>query len=447
MKESAKRVIVLNVVGLTPAHLADNRLTNLRAILSDGAMAKVKPPFPAVTGTVQATFLTGLEPSRHGVVCNGYFDRKRQMVTMWEQTGINISGEMIWDTLKRIDPTAVTAVLFWQFIKFASADIVITPSPVHTTQGVTQWCFSKPTGWYEGIASEHGPFPLHFFWGPLASIPSTEWIAKSALDTVRTIDPKLTLVYLPNLDYDAQRYGPDSAQANRAMQELDNVIGNLVSELKAMKKWDDTAFVIFSEYAFQPVTRPVYINRILREHGWLKINHIGDKEYLDLYNSKAFALADHQIAHIYASPEVIDEIITVLENTDGVDQILGKMGKRNYRIDHPNAGELIAVAAKDAWFTYYWWFDDSDAPLFTKTVDIHRKPGYDPVELFIDKGTGTIPLTPHLIKGSHGGPVTREEDMVSILACGPGTGDLVKQPVWEMRDITGYVLGLLGHSK
>jgi predicted AlkP superfamily pyrophosphatase or phosphodiesterase len=186
---------------------------------------------------------------------------------MWEQTGSPIEGERIWDTLKRLDPDATTAVLFWQYIKYASADILITPSPIHLEDGMKEWYFSKPVGWYEQVAEKRGPFRLHSFWGPLASFASSEWIAGSALDTLRTFDPTLTLVYLPNLDYQAQRFGPESPEARQSVKEIDNLVGEFVDELDRMDKGDDTALVLLSEYAIQPVQRPVYINRILRNHG------------------------------------------------------------------------------------------------------------------------------------------------------------------------------------
>ena len=84
----------------------------------------------------------------------------------------------------------------------------------------------------------------------------------------------------------------------------------------------------------------------------------------------------------------------------------------------------MAIASPDAWFTYYYWLDDARAPDFARTVEIHRKPGYDPVELFLDPAIrmpaltvgwklarrklgfrtllDVIPLDAHLVKGSHG---------------------------------------------
>jgi predicted AlkP superfamily pyrophosphatase or phosphodiesterase len=447
MKNPARRVVVLNLVGLTPSHLEDRELTpNLNRIAAGGSVSTMKPPFPPVTGTVQTTLTTGYEPNRHGIISNGRYDLDQRKVTMWEQTAVPIEGERIWDILKRYDSGAKSAVLFWQYIKYATADILITPSPIHLEQGMKEWYFSKPAGWYEEVAANRGPFQLHSFWGPLASLASSEWIASAALDTLRAFDPTLTLVYLPNLDYQAQRFGPASSQARQSVIEIDDLVGRFVKELAEMGKGEDTALVLLSEYAIHPVERPVCINRILREHGWLKVNRIDGKEYIDLYHSKAFALVDHQVAHIYVQDNIEDQVKGVLEEINGIDQVWGEIGKRQWRLDHPRSGQLVAVAERDSWFPYYWWHDSSDAPPFAQTVDIHRKPGYDPMELFVDPKTRTIPLNPELIKGSHGVPPTTNNDWVSIIATGPSTELLDSKSQWEARDISTFLLNLLGHK-
>ncbi|WCK56303.1 alkaline phosphatase family protein [Aneurinibacillus sp. Ricciae_BoGa-3] len=447
MPRFAKQVIVLNLVGLTPSHLKDRELTpNLNRIASQGHVAKIKPPFPPVTGTVQTTLVTGYLPGRHGIISNGLYDRSRQEVTLWEQTGAPIKADRIWDVLKQYDPAAKTAILFWQYIKYASADIVITPSPIHLEDGMQEWYFSKPAGLYEQVAKRNGPFHLHSFWGPLASFASSEWIARAALDIIKTSNPTLTMVYLPNLDYDAQRFGPHSEKAKQSVKEIDVLVGEFVDDLQAMGRWEDISFVLLSEYAIQPVSRPVFINRTLRDYGWLKVNRIGGKEYLDLYHSKAFALVDHQVAHIYVQDDIKSEVQKVLQETDGIAEVWGQIGKRKWQVDHANAGELVVVAERDAWFPYYWWYEDAFAPSFAHTVDIHRKPGYDPVELFFDAKTRTIPLKAELIKGSHGVPPTTDEDLVSIIVTGPQSQSLSNKEVWEAHEIPAFLLEQLGYQ-
>lgn len=448
MIKEAKRVIVLDLVGLTPANLQDKELTpNLNKIASRGVAAKIKPPFPPVTGTVQATLTTGRYPEGHGIVGNGCYRRDQRQAVMWDQNASPVCGERIWDLLKLHDPRAKTAVLFWQHIKYATADIVITPSPLHSERGMEEWYFSKPAGLYGQLAARQGPFQLHNFWGPLASFSSSQWIARAALETVNLYDPDLTMAYLPNLDYNAQKFGPDSDEAKQSVKQIDSLIGWFVEELDHAGKGEDTALVLLSEYAIRPVSRLVYINRILRDHKWLEVNRIGGKEYIDFYRSKAFAVVDHQVAHVYVQEkDIIHQVARVLQETDGIEQVLGITGKRRWRVNHPSSGELVAVSKKDAWFPYYWWYEDSAAPHYARTVDIHNKPGYDPVELFLDPETRSIPLRPDLVRGSHGSFPTGNDDLVSLIATGPSTGLLANEEVWEAGDIPFLILDLLGYS-
>ncbi|CQR73781.1 alkaline phosphatase family protein [Sporomusa ovata] len=443
-----ERLVVFNVVGLTPAHIADKSLTlNINRMAEAGAVSVVKPQFPAVTGSIQATYLTGCEPCRHGIIGNGVYDRQRSTVTMWEQTGARLEGKTIWQTLKNYDPKSTTAILFWQFIKYASADIVLTPSPIHNEKGITTWCFSSPSNWYETMVGKIGEFPLHHFWGPLASIKSSEWIMKATLETIKTYDPNLTLVYLPNLDYNAQRFGPNSEEARQSVKEIDTLIGQFIDEIVEGRIKTDTNVLILSEYAIQKVSRAVHINKVLRDKGFLQVALIDGKEYIDFFHSQAFAVADHQLAHVYCKENCIKEVKITLRQVAGISEVLGEVGKKAYRIDHENSGELVAIAEKDAWFTYYWWKSDEQAPGFVRGVDIHRKPGYDPCELFIDPVTRSIPLKPKLIMGSHGRPAEGSQDLVSLVAYGPQANIIGKQGIWETRDIHSLLLEILGYPK
>jgi hypothetical protein len=108
-------------------------------------------------------------------------------------------------------------------------------------------------------------------------------------------------------------------------------------------------------------------------------------ETLDCGASRAFAVADHQIAHVYVRrAEDVSAVAELLRRTAGIEQVLDRAGQREVGLDHERSGELVAVAAPRAWFTYYFWLDDALAPDYARTIDIHRKPGYDPVELFVD---------------------------------------------------------------
>jgi hypothetical protein len=165
-------------------------------------------------------------------------------------------------------------------------------------------------------------------------------------------------------------------------------------------------------------------------------------EYLDPMTSRAFAVADHQLAHVYVRrPEDLDATREALRSLPGIDQLLDDEGKKANGLDHPRSGELVAIAEPDAWFTYYYWLDDARAPDFAQLVEIHRKPGYDPAELFMDpedpyvrlkaakaiarKKLGmryrlaVVPLDPSLIRGSHGRLPSSDEEGPLVLCSSP----------------------------
>ncbi|MEI6083089.1 MAG: nucleotide pyrophosphatase/phosphodiesterase family protein [Verrucomicrobiota bacterium] len=375
-----KPVIILNVVGLSPRHF---ERPDLIPNLARFKCRPMRPTFPAVTCSMQATLLSGKPPSAHGIIANGYFDRDTYEVKFWEQPAALVQAPRLWDLL----PGKKTAVLFWQNSMFINADIVVTPRPLHLDSGLLQWCYSKPAGYYERLAAAIGDFKLQHYWGPVAGLGSSRWIADAAKWTYRHERPDLMLVYLPHLDYSSQKFGPSQPAA---LREIDTLVGELLQEFR------DATVIICSEYALTPVTGALYPNRQLRAAGLLRCREIAGKEYLDYELSDAFAMVDHQLAHIYCKPGKLDAARAALPGVEFT------------TLAHPRAGELIAVAPADKWFAYYWWEDWNKAPEFAYTVDIHRKPGYDPCELWFDYGrmartfklaTGTNPA---LVKGSHG---------------------------------------------
>jgi predicted AlkP superfamily pyrophosphatase or phosphodiesterase len=283
-------------------------------------------------------------------------------------------------------------VLFWQNSMFINADTVVTPRPLHLDHEFIQWCYSKPAGYYEQLAGKLGGFKLQHYWGPLAGLGSSRWIAQAAKLTWRDQRPDLMLVYLPHLDYASQKFGPEVPQQ---LREIDAIVGELLAGLA------DANVIICSEYSLSPVTGALFPNRQLRAAGLLRVRNIAGKEYLDYELSDAFAMVDHQVAHIFCKPHAIA----------AARQALAADGVEFTSIAHPRAGELIAIAPADKWFAYYWWDDWNQAPSFAHSVDIHRKPGYDPCELWFDwphtlrhfwrfpPATG---IRPELVKGSHG---------------------------------------------
>lgn len=379
-------VVVLNVVGLTPALLA--HMPRLRDIGHRGFRAELGSVLPAVTCSAQATFLTGVLPREHGIVGNGWYFRDLGEVLLWRQHHALVGGETVWEAARRREPGYRVANLCWWYAMGAGTDLTVTPRPIYHADGrKSPDCYTTPPQLHDRLEAEFGPFPLFSYWGANAGIASSAWIAGAARHVLETDAPDLTLVYLPHLDYDLQRFGPDGPQAVAAACAVDAVTVGLIDAAEAR----GATVVVLSEYGIEPASRPVDVNRALRREGLLAVYTQAGMEYLDPWTSRAFAVADHQIAHVYVrDPGDAERVAKLLAELPGVDEVLGDEGKRAAGLDHERAGELVAVAAPGAWFTYYYWLDDERAPDFARTVDIHRKPGYDPAELFLDPGDPLI---------------------------------------------------------
>jgi predicted AlkP superfamily pyrophosphatase or phosphodiesterase len=416
-----RATLLILVAGLSTRHIGANT-PHIDAVARAGALRPLNIVTPAVTCTVQATFITGTLPREHGIVANGWLFRDLMEVWLWRQSNRLVAGEMIWETGRRRDSAFTTANLFWWYNMGASHDIGVTPRPVYRSDGrKIPDCYTKPLELRVELTKRLGPFPLFNFWGPAASIAGSRWIADAALYIRRTRSPTLTLIYLPHLDYDLQRFGPNDPRINASLGEVDAVVGDLISDAAR----DGARVIILSEYGIMPVSTPVHINRALREAGLLRVRREGNGEILDPFQSDAFAVSDHQIAHIYvANSERIEEARRVVASLPGVEYVLDRVEQSAFAIDHARSGELVALARHDAWFTYYYWLDDRNAPDFARLIEIHRKPGYDPVELFVDPairfpkisigwrlarralGFATlmdiVPLDATLVRGSHG---------------------------------------------
>ncbi|WP_327311845.1 alkaline phosphatase family protein [Streptomyces sp. NBC_01243] len=456
---TGRQVAVLCTVGLTPRLLGE--MPHVAAIGQEGFTARLDTVFPAVTATVQATLTTGLLPRDHGAVANGWYHRDHGEVMMWRQHNALVGGEKVWQAARKQDPDHTTAYLCWWWAMGADVDTVLTPRPVYHYDGRKSLdCYTKPAGLRDELTARQGEFPLFNYWGPTASIASTRWIAGAARHVVDTRRPDLSFIYVPHLDYDLQRYGPDSPQAVRAAREADAALAPLLDDLRDR----GTTVVALSEYGISPVSRPVDINRALRREGLLSVYSQRGMEYLDPCTSRAFAVADHQAAHVYvADPADIPRVRDVLKHTEGVDEIWDRTEQATYGIDHPNAGELVAVAEPDAWFTYYYWLDDTRAPDFARGVEIHRKPGYDPAELFFDpadkavkakaaltllrKKAGmrapltVVPLDPTHVKGSHGRLPQDHRDGPLLLCSDPGQ-ERDRYHATEVKDLLLRLNGL-----
>jgi predicted AlkP superfamily pyrophosphatase or phosphodiesterase len=324
-------VIVLLVVGLTPAHLGPHT-PRLSALARAGAARPLATVTPAVTCTVQATFMTGALPRQHGIVANGWLFRDLMEVWLWRQSNRLVNGEKIWEAGKRRDPAFTTANMFWWYNMAASHDIGATPRPIYKSDGrKLPDCYTQPSELRDELTSAIGAFPLFQFWGPGTTIASSRWIADAALHVRRTRAPTLTLVYLPHLDYDLQRFGPDDPRVAKSLAEIDAVAGDLIADAER----DGARVIVLSEYGISPVDTPIHINRALREAGLLGVRVEDGGEMLDVPQSRAFAVADHQIAHIYvAEPDLIGEVKRIVAALPGVEHVLDRDAQRAFGLDH-----------------------------------------------------------------------------------------------------------------
>ncbi len=415
------KTALINIVGLTKRIIGEDT-PFLREWSGTRNISSINPVLPAVTCSAQTTYLTGKWPGEHGIVGNGWLFRDEQELKLWRQSNKLVQSPSIWDNARNLDPSFTCANMFWWYNMYSSVDYGVTPRPQYRANGLKiPDCYSSPSDLRDRLQKELGTFPLFHFWGPKTTIKSSEWISEASKKVHQWHDPDLLLVYLPHLDYVLQKYGHETVHLRKDLLEIDRICKSLITFLENRNVTVD----LISEYGITDVDRPIHINRILREKGLLAIRSENELEFLDAGASKAFALADHQIAHIYFNDVSHRESIKKeLENTPGIEFVLDDSSKNDYHLDHERSGELIAVADQSSWFTYYYWLDDRKAPDFARTVDIHKKPGYDPVELFIDPkrklvvprialkllkkklGFRTmmdfIPLDASLVKGSHG---------------------------------------------
>ncbi|MBM3114866.1 nucleotide pyrophosphatase/phosphodiesterase family protein [Jeongeupia naejangsanensis] len=435
-----QRLLLLNIVGLT-SRLIGTHTPNLAAFAGQGTLRRLNNVVPAVTCSVQASMLTGLLPEQHGIVGNGWLFRELAEVSFWRQSNRLVSGERLWEAAKRHDPDFRCANLFWWYNMASSHDFGATPRPIYKADGrKLPDCHTKPAEWRDRLTTELGAFPLFRFWGPATSIESSRWIAEASKLAIADFHPGLLLSYLPHLDYDLQRYGPDLQHpaVQQSLRDIDAVAGSLIAHAREQ----GYRVMVVSEYGITPVSRAVHLNRHLREAGLLQVRHEAGAEILDPSQCQAFAVADHQIAHVYLQSGLgtrkAAEVEQLLRQVPGVAGVWQGRARSELGLNHERAGDFVVLAEDDAWFSYYYWLDDARAPDFARTVDIHRKPGYDPAELFIDpeirfprlavasrlgrRALGmrslmdVIGLDASIVKGSHGLVARDSEDAPLLIS-------------------------------
>jgi len=452
-----KKICLLDVVGLTPDLLGEHT-PNLNVLAGDASETNtaMEGVMPAVTLPPQASVLTGTPPSEHGIVGNGWL-YDTQEIRFWQQARQLMQGETVYERAREeFGSEFTTALIFFWFSQGArAADYRVIPKPWYGADGSKEFDIHGSPGTYvQDLKEELGSFPFFTFWGPNAGAPATEWIARATARTLRERQPNLTLSYLPLLDYPMQRHGPDSDEARDALSTVDEYVG----WIRDAAHETETHVIVFSEYGLSPVDQPVHLNRRFREQGWLAVRDGPFGERLDVFQSTVFAAADHQVAHVYVrDPDLLDVVRGFLLERDGVGAVWGTEEKKEHGLDHPRAGNLIAIASPGAWFTYYFWMDDDRAPDYARTVAIHDKPGYDPAEMFLDperlaprlraawtvlkKKLGfrylmdVIPLDGSLVKGSHGRPPSSPENSPILLS-----GELEPPEPLRMTELKPWLL-------
>jgi predicted AlkP superfamily pyrophosphatase or phosphodiesterase len=454
-------IVLINAVGLTPRLL--EHAPRLKAMADSGWVANMPEVLPAVTCTAQASILTGKMPHEHGVVANGWLYRSTNEVRFWQQSNRLIQAEPLYATAHlraeaRFQPLKI-AQLFWWFNQGAAVDISVTPKPHYGVDGNKVFGIAgQPQNVPENLVRQLGPFPFAAFWGPMAGKPSTEWIAAAAALVLRDHKPDLTLVYLPHLDYDPQRFGPAGCDMPRVVRELDESCAPLLDAATAL----DAKVWVVSEYGHCNVSRPVLLNRVLRAAGFLEVRRGPFGEQLDLFSSRAFAVCDHQLAHIYVpNADDVPLIGDTLKPVPGVARVLCGSEREEFHLNHSRSGEIVLLAEPDAWFAYPFWIDDRIAPDYARAVAIHHKPGFDPCELFFDpelwfpklhaarrliqKKLGfrmtmdVVPLDGSIVRGSHGLAAADPLDRPILIGHGRNPGPTV--PMIDVRDL---ILGAMG---
>ncbi|MEO0337932.1 MAG: nucleotide pyrophosphatase/phosphodiesterase family protein [Bacteroidota bacterium] len=417
-----KPTAVINIVAFSQSLIGEHTPNIKRYIDERAQLSTVEPAFPAVTCTAQTNYLTGKTATDHGIVANGWYFREECEVKLWRQSNKLVQAPKLWDAARDRDAEFSVANMFWWYNMYSSVDYSVTPRPQYLADGRKMPdCYSHPASLRDELQQELGTFPLFSFWGPNTSVKSSQWIADASKIVYQKHQPTLTLIYLPHLDYGLQKYDHDDPRVLKDLAEIDQVIGDLIDFYDK----NGVQTILLSGYGITPVSKTIYLNRTLRKAGLINVRVERGLELLDAGASSAFAMADHQIAHVYVNDKNrLAEVRKLLEQEPGIETILDETGKKEWGIDHDRAGDFVVVADSNSWFSYYYWLDDKKAPDFARKVDIHRKPGYDPAEMFLDPkkkfiyprialkvlkkklgfrmNMNVIPLDATLVKGTHG---------------------------------------------
>lgn len=395
MTETSQKWLVVQV-----AALGWNLLENRGSGLGGLHFSPLEPLTPGLTCSAQASFRTARQPAQHGMIANGLYHRSLRRPLFWEQAASQVEGPRIWEDFRR--QGGKVGMMFWQQSLGEEVDLILSPRPIHKhSGGMIQHCYSKPGSLYPEICQDIGKsFNLMHYWGPLASHKSSDWIVAATCSVLRRKDlrPDLLFTYLPHLDYDTQRHGPAHPKAQAALEKTDAYL----QELNDCAAAEGYRILVWGDYAMHAVGGPaIFPNRALRKAGLLGVQEVRGMAYADLFGARAFAMVDHEIAHLYVpDPADLAAVQETVAALDGVQKVFRR--SEVPEMDHPNAGELLAFAEPGRWFAYPWWERPGEAPDFATHVDIHNKPGFDACELFFGRRPWQVSQDTRKVGGCHG---------------------------------------------
>ena len=373
-----KRLHVI-AAGLGYGLLERNGLTKMAGL----SFVPAPSVFPAVTCVAQASLRTGRTPAEHGMVSNGVWMDDLQKPLFWEQSARLVRGPRVWD--ERRAAGAKVGLYFFQQSLGEQVDEIISPAPIHKHGGgMIMSCYTRPTGMAQALEKLAGRFPLWRYWGPLASPKVGRNCIAWFEQMTEMEDVDEGYLYLPTLDYAAQKHGSDSSADKAALREFNRQLERLADLCQRR----GCALSVQGDYEITPVTAsPVLPNVVLRRHDLFRTRTVGGMAYPDFYQSSAFAMCDHEFCLVYG-PEYAKAVEILLATGDferPTDAERAALG---------GSGDRLLLAKRGSWCSYVWWTDRREAPDFASHVDIHNKPGYDPTELFFF-GRGVV-------KGTHG---------------------------------------------
>ncbi|MDO4550517.1 MAG: alkaline phosphatase family protein [Planctomycetia bacterium] len=453
-----KNIVLISVPTLRRKDL--QKLPALNRILQNGTVEDLTPSFPCVTCCVQANMTTGVLPEKHGIVANGLWQPENKKVVMWTATNQAVESPQLWDMIYHHPDHPRSAVWFQLQAVEAEAEFVCTHKPIHNPDGTeTLWCYTRPVGLYGEFLEKFGHFPLHYYWGPMTNNAPAKWCVETTCYLAEKEQPEFFYIYMSHPDCQAQRFGPDSPQQMESLDELNTALDEIITRFTAAYDREITWFIA-GEYVVTDVDHVIFPNRILRDAHFLSVEegetwkggvlHSVARDYEtftgelpNMDKSRAFAMCDHQFAHIYVpdhDSDVIRRIVEMFSGMEGVEEVLVGEDLMKYGLHHPRSGQIVLVSSPNSWMQYYWWNDDTKAPHYARRVDIHQKPGYDALELFLDPVTKGISLDTSLLKGSHGVPA-RDLSQKTVLVC--SSAEAV--PEGELRDVDVYKM-IMDHA-